>query len=215
MKSSSNGLSRADGLAVVLLLAGFLLPYAQISKTRRLRAAPVDPGRQTNAAAFDTQKKSQGAGLGAWIASAKARKNDYADAGFDKLAGFNAIVTYEVVDADKPGFYYAPRLTTPIPDAVKALDGRKVEVTGFMLPLRQEQGLVTEFILLRNQSLCCFGRPPKINEWVHVRMKDGGVKTVMDQPVTISGKLQVAQYKENKTLLGIYQMDGEKMTGPQ
>jgi len=142
-------------------------------------------------------------------------KIEYKEAGFDLLACFQATVTYDVVDADKPGFYYAPHLISPIPDFITNLDGRKVAIKGFMLPLRQNQGLVTEFILLKNQSFCCFGKPPLINEWVHVRMKGEGVKPLMDQPVSILGRLKVGSYNENKTLLGMYQMDAEKIHGPE
>jgi hypothetical protein len=198
---------------ILFLLATNLCAHAQTPPPPPLRGTPIDSAPPTNAApsASASEQKSQPAPA----ASTRSSREDYLEIGFDKLSGFTATVTYEVVDADKPGFYYATKLTSPIPDDIKALDGKKVAVKGFMLPLRQEQGLVTEFILLKNQMFCCFGKPPAVNEWVHVRVKGNGLKTLMDQPITISGKLQVGSYKENKTLLGMYQMDGEKMTGPQ
>jgi len=212
MKRPNEALTRTNVRAVILLMASILWGHAQNPPNRALRGAAIDSPPQTNAVPADNQQKSHSRAV---PASVSAGKNEYVEAGFDKLASYTATVTYEVVDADKPSFYYAPRLVTPIPDWIKEFDGKKVSIKGFMLPLKQNDGLVIEFILLKNQQLCCFGKPPSVNEWVHVRMKGEGVKTLMDQPVTISGKLQVAQYKENKTLLGIYQMDGEKMTGPQ
>ncbi len=55
---------------------------------------------------------------------------------------------------------------------------------------------------------------PKINEWVSVRMTSKGVKPVMDQAVTLYGKLKVGEIRENGYLVGIYEMDGESMAGP-
>ena len=36
----------------------------------------------------------------------------------------------------------------------------------------------------------------------------------MDTPVTISRKLHVEEYPENRTMLGIYRLDGEKLEAP-
>jgi hypothetical protein len=83
-----------------------------------------------------------------------------------------------------------------------------------MLPLKVEGGLVTELLVMKDQSMCCFGTVPKINEWVSVKMVSKGVKPIMDQPITLFGKLNVGEMRENGYLVGIYSMDGEKMAGP-
>jgi hypothetical protein len=101
-----------------------------------------------------------------------------------------------------------------IPPEVKALDSRRVALKGFMLPLKVENGLITELLILRDQSMCCYGTVPRINEWVSVRMTSKGVKPIMDQAITLFGLLKVGEMYENGYLVGIYQMDGEKMTGP-
>ena len=105
-------------------------------------------------------------------------------------------------------------MTGEIPQRIKTLDNQKVAVRGFMLPLKQENGLATDFILLRNRMMCCYGMMPKVNEWIHVRMGGNGVRCIMDIPVTISGKLHVEEYRENRTMLGIYRLDGEKLEAP-
>jgi len=38
-----------------------------------------------------------------------------------------------------------------IPASVKALNEKQVAVRGFMMPMKVEKGMVTEFLLLRNQ----------------------------------------------------------------
>jgi hypothetical protein len=132
--------------------------------------------------------------------------------GFDKLSGFK----YEVPD-ENPESPFANGKKDPdtqIPDTIKAFSGKRVSLKGFMLPLKVEQGLVTELLIMRDQSMCCFGTVPKINEWVSVRMTGKGIKPVMDQAVSLVGTLKVGAIRENGYLVGIYQMDGERMDGP-
>ncbi len=134
---------------------------------------------------------------------------DFLAVGFDKLAAFK----YDVPeDEAKPEDATDP--DKQIPEGVKAFGGKRVALKGFMLPLKVEGGLVTELLIMRDQSMCCYGSVPKINEWVSVKMTSKGVKPVMDQPVTFFGKLKVGAIRENGYLVGIYAMDGEKMEGP-
>ena len=129
---------------------------------------------------------------------------------FEKLASFN----YEMPEdlsaavADEEGVVYKEQ----IPEAIHALNQKAISLKGFMLPLKVEQGLVTEMLIMRDQSMCCYGTVPKINEWVSVRMAEEGVKPVMDEPVTIHGTLKVGEVLENGYLVGIYEMDGQQMT---
>ena len=102
-----------------------------------------------------------------------------------------------------------------IPEQVRALNNRSVSIKGFMLPLKVEGGLVTELLIMKDQSMCCYGSTPKINEWVSVKMKSKGVKALMDQPVTLFGQLHVGEARENGYLVGIYRLDGERMEAPE
>jgi len=47
-----------------------------------------------------------------------------------------------------------------------------------------------------------------------IRSKGGGVKSIMDQPLTIYGTLHVGEIIKSKQMSSIYQMDGEKMDEP-
>ncbi|MSU36675.1 MAG: DUF3299 domain-containing protein [Pedosphaera sp.] len=129
--------------------------------------------------------------------------------GFDKLSAFK----YEVPDETKPN-PDTDKGDSQIPQSVKDFHGKRVALKGFMLPLKVEGGLVTELLIMRDQSMCCFGAVPKINEWVSVKMTGKGVKPVMDQAVTLVGKLKVGGIKENGYLVGIYAMDGERLDAP-
>ncbi len=59
--------------------------------------------------------------------------------------------------------------------------------------------------------MCCFGSVPKINEWICVEPGGEGVKPIMDQPITIMGKLRVGEIRENGFLIGIYKMQAARV----
>ena len=141
-----------------------------------------------------------------------AAKPGFASVGFDVLATFK----YEVPEDAPASKTNAPAADpdTQIPAKVKTFSGKKVAVKGFMLPLKVEGGLVTELLLMRDQSMCCFGTVPKINEWIAVKMTTSGIKPVMDQAVTLYGTLKVGAMRENGYLVGIYQMDADTIDGP-
>jgi len=107
-----------------------------------------------------------------------------------------------------------PYLSRPIPDSIKSLENHEVAIKGFMLPLKLENGRVRESLLMRSRSFCCFGIPLQPNEWVHVRMKGEGVKSIMDVPLTVYGTLHVGEVVKNGQLSSIYPLDGEKMDEP-
>jgi hypothetical protein len=62
--------------------------------------------------------------------------------GFDQLAGFE----------------FSPE-SGVVPDAVQALEGRLVEVIGVMYYSVPDPARVTEFFLMPDHSVCCFGTP--------------------------------------------------------
>ena len=147
---------------------------------------------------------------GAAAGHAAAPANDgYFRAGFDVLGAF-PFNPPEPDPAAKPGTP-PPSAAAQIPAHVKALDGRRVIVTGYMMPLKMEKGLVTEFLLVRDQQACCYGVTPQINEFIVAKMASGGVKAVMDAPVEFYGKLAVREVFEEGCLAQIYTLAAEKM----
>ena len=134
--------------------------------------------------------------------------------GFDQLSGFPFEVTDQMVDAPTNAAAASLKTLAQIPDGIKALNEKEVSVRGYMLPMNYHEGLATDFLILRNQSMCCYGVIPNITEWVNVRMIGKGVKPIMDQPVTVSGTFHVGDVRENGSLVGIYRLDAEKLLGP-
>jgi len=177
------------------------------------RGEPIKPlaprGEPIQALQPGNSPSNAGKPTSAPTVEAAATTGEFAVVGFDKLSSFK----YEVPDDTVKS---APNVDPDqqIPSLVKAFNNKRVSLKGFMLPLKVEAGMVTEMLILRDQSACCFGATPKINEWVSVKMIGGGVKPIMDQAVTLYGTLKVGAMRENGYIVGIYQLDGEKMQGP-
>ena len=128
----------------------------------------------------------------------------YAKVHFSQLAGFK----YRPPPQPVPAGEAPPDAVAQVLELIRRLDGRKVVLSGFMLPLKLENGFATEFFLLSNSSLCCYGIMPEMNEWIHVRMRAEGLPPVQDVPVFLAGKLQVKARWEGGYLTGIYDMEG-------
>jgi hypothetical protein len=131
--------------------------------------------------------------------------------GFETLSGFPFEVTKEMADGSLNLVAASNATREKIPAAVQAWNNRLVAIRGFLLPLKMNNGLAIEFLLLRNQNMCCFGSVPKINEWICVEPQGEGVRPIMDQPITIMGRLQVGEIRENGYLVGIYKMQAAQV----
>ena len=102
-----------------------------------------------------------------------------------------------------------------IPQPIKDLNGKKIALQGFMVPIDLKNGKSTKFLLVKDQSLCCFGRMPRMNEWVSVKMKPGkSARVIQDQPVTVFSSIDVGENIENGEVLSIYRVDSEDVAGP-
>ncbi len=121
---------------------------------------------------------------------------------FDHLSAFEF-----VAPPDETG---ASEAEKQIPAPVRALDAKRVAVTGFMLPVKMDGGLVTEFLLVKDPMMCCYGVMPKVNEWVVVKMNGKGVAPLMDVPITFEGTLKVGQLYEGGYLTGLYLLQGDR-----
>lgn len=100
-----------------------------------------------------------------------------------------------------------------IPANVKALDGRKVRVEGFMMPLKMEKGGVRQFLLMRNQMMCCYGIAPQANEWIVVDVVGDPIAARMDEPIYVTGLFRVGVIREDGAFIGIYRLETAKTEG--
>jgi hypothetical protein len=136
----------------------------------------------------------------------------YSPLDFHALSDFS----FDIPDGaynDKPNLKkLKPKISSMIPKSVKALDGTKVQIAGFMLPLDEEAGGARKFILMRNQITCCFGGANRVNEYIMVTMN--GPKPapfIPNVPVSVRGTLTVGADFQDGVLNGIYQMAGEEV----
>ena len=202
--------SRQRAAAVLATVGGVLLLIAdaRAQSEKPVRGEPIRPAAPRGAPIQPAAPAAPRAESGA-PADVTESKDGYLTLGFERLASFDYTVPEYTGTTPPP----SPD-TNQIPTTIKAFDGKKVAVKGFMLPLKVEGGRVTELLLMRDQSMCCFGTVPKINEFVTVKMVGGGTKAVLDQAVTLFGKIKVGEFSENGYLLGIYQLDGDRAEGP-
>ncbi|HEX2861488.1 MAG TPA: DUF3299 domain-containing protein, partial [Lacunisphaera sp.] len=122
--------------------------------------------------------------------------------------GFDQLASFDFTAPEDPA--KAAAAEAQIPARVRELDAMKVAVTGFMLPVKMDSGLVTEFLLVKDAMMCCYGAMPKVNEWVVVKMNGKGVPPLMDVPITFEGTLQVGQIYEGGYLTGLYLLKGDR-----
>jgi hypothetical protein len=135
-------------------------------------------------------------------------------AGFETLSAFKFTTTDEMVLGMGDALTTSQEIAAQIPRSVKVLNEKEVAITGFMLPVKVNAGKVSEFLLLKNQSMCCYGATPALNEYVSVRLAGSGVPVIMDQLITVSGTLHVGEMRDHRFLTGIYRLDGDKVESP-
>jgi hypothetical protein len=138
------------------------------------------------------------------------KKDDVQEVEFSKLAGYEYVVPDFPATNQVPGADVADK---QIPSDVKALNRKKVTITGYLMPLKEVEGKSTEFLIMRTQSSCCFGIAPSITELITVKAAGDGVPPIMDDLVEIQGTLKVGTVREDGYIVGVYQMDEGKFIG--
>jgi hypothetical protein len=93
-----------------------------------------------------------------------------------------------------------------IPEAIKQFDGKRAQIAGFMLPVKMEGQLVSQFLLMRDQMMCCYGVVPRINDWVVVYAAKP-VRFTPDVPISFRGKLNVKAMQEQGFITGVYLLE--------
>jgi len=121
-------------------------------------------------------------------------------------------------------FYYTPEPgQTPdpelvkkskIPDDIKALNGKKVAINGFMMPIDQNQEGSKEFVLNGAFDMCGFGGPVTINQWVVVKYIGGGRVPYTHMPMSVFGELEVGEEYKDGRLFSIYRMKAKAVSTP-
>jgi hypothetical protein len=81
--------------------------------------------------------------------------------------------------------------TGKAPDDVKKLNGTKVKIAGYIVPLTDEYFVLNEFLLVPNAQACIHVPPPPPNLIVHVKLADPLPIEKVFNPAWIIGTLQI------------------------
>ena len=108
--------------------------------------------------------------------SAKPPPEDYTEIKWDDL---------------KKGKWPQQKSKPHVDDAIAALDGRRVHVKGFLLPLHTA-GAAAEFFIAATPGGCYFCNPPGVADVVMAHTKDNSKMEATQLPVDVYGTLKLA-----------------------
>jgi hypothetical protein len=92
------------------------------------------------------------------------------------------------------------------PEAIRALDGRTVRLTGFMIPVDMQGWNVRRCVIVPSQANCCYGQAPRFCEFVVATMT-GDVPLALDIPLAFTGTLRVGDVAEGDVWSAFYTME--------
>ncbi len=132
-------------------------------------------------------------------------------------ADFAALGAYpfNVPDMTAPNHPSVADAEKQIPAVIKELDGKTVRIRGFMMPVKEQQGKTTEFLITRCQPSCCFAGAAQINDFITVKAPGAGFPTMLDDAVTIQGTLHVGAILDSGYIVGVYALDADKVLSPK
>lgn len=99
--------------------------------------------------------------------------------------------------------------STPAGSPVRQLNGKRVSIPGFMVPLEDDAQEVTEFLLVPYAGACIHVPPPPPNQMVYVQLIHGGkAKMSFTEPIVVTGTLKISNVKSPYGDVS-YNLDGE------
>ena len=119
---------------------------------------------------------------------------------------------YRAVAWNQLGSFACPvgKGSIPIPAEIQALDGQRVRLSGYVLPLEMEGQCVQSCLLVRDQMACCFGKMPALNQWVFVEFPKGrGMELQADKPLMVSGRFPAREEREKGVIISLYRMEAD------
>lgn len=103
---------------------------------------------------------------------------------------------------------------TPLPAFIKDLDGKDVEMVGFMMPLTEVKD-IKEFLLVPYLWGCCYGEPPAINHLVVVRMPNGHLTKFFNDVIRVRGRFTCGEVKQDGYLVSLYVLTADQIETTQ
>lgn len=122
-----------------------------------------------------------------------------------KITGLDKILTFDEIES----WPYEDGLKG-MPKRLKELSGKKVLMTGFMLPIDEVKN-IKEFLLVQSLWSCCYGQPPDINGLVRCVMPKGKTTDYFFDPLKIIGTFKIEATVIDGYCVDIYQLHVESL----
>ena len=113
---------------------------------------------------------------------------------------------YDVSIKDLGNFEYDADKGGNIPEDIKKLNGAKIRVKGFMIPLDQADN-ISHFSLVPSLFACCFGQPPQIQHQIVVHTPKGKAVGYYPDEIVCEGTLKVEEKKDDGYIVSVFEMD--------
>ncbi|WP_295639484.1 DUF3299 domain-containing protein [uncultured Methylibium sp.] len=130
--------------------------------------------------------------------------------GWDPMAGFKRPPNMGLMSDADPRMQELMRALRESWDQAPTrpeLDGKAVQISGYLVPLEQARGEVSEFLLVPYFGACIHTPPPPANQIVHVLPARPAKGLRAMEVVTVRGKLSVAR-SDSAMGVSAYRIDG-------
>lgn len=106
------------------------------------------------------------------------------------------------IEIDHSGDAFEQQMSPLLNAVKKELDGQKVRLPGFMVPLGGDENKVTEFLLVPYFGACMHTPPPPTNQIVYVEYSKGVHPDRLYDPVWIEGRIRVGEVESDLAVSG-------------
>ncbi len=108
-------------------------------------------------------------------------------------------------------YRFSRKANNPIPEKLKALQGKTVNIAGYMIPMSEALD-VTEFMLVQMPFFgCCYSVPPEPNETVMVKMQKGKSTPYVYSPIRVTGVFKIQETKIDGFVVSVYEIEASQV----
>ncbi len=108
-------------------------------------------------------------------------------------------------------YRFSRKANNPIPEKLKALQGKEVNIAGYMIPMSEALD-VTEFMLVQMPFFgCCYSVPPEPNETVMVKMQKGKSTPYVYSPIRVTGIFKIQETKIDGFVVSVYEIEATQV----
>jgi hypothetical protein len=126
-----------------------------------------------------------------------------------RLVTFRTLSSFEYFETPQLAGVPTRSARETIPAEIRKLNGTRVSVDGFMLPLDFDNGGVSQFILNASFDMCQFGAPTVVTQRVDVAMTNSRRTGYTHTPIRVYGLLEVGEEYQDGRVVSIYRMKAD------